>query len=355
MMVRQTTIQFTTSRDARGLDAGRHAPAHRAKPCGFTLVELLVVIAIIGILIGLLLPAVQAAREASRRSTCTNNLKQIGLSLHLYHDANGILPPGYGMLPANAYGTGASSGTPYSEWSWAARTFPYLEQGSLIANIPWGFNVGIVQVPAGSPHALIASKIATFQCPSDESVKQNWGENYACLTAADGVIPEGFGRMSYGGNFGRGVLEASKTAAPAIARVDGVFRYNIGARFNEITDGLSNTFLTSELVPGGLCTIRGAYAYDEGPVVTQNYGPNDLTPDVVNWCDAADKVPGTLAPCSDTLYRRLNWVLHTSRSKHPGGVLTGMCDGSARFTNSTVTIAAWQAQGTPNGGESVSP
>lgn len=324
---------------------------------GFTLVELLVVIAIIGILIGLLLPAVQAAREAARRSSCTNNLKQISLALHLYHDANAILPPGYGMLPSNAYGTGASGGNPYSEWSWAARVFPYIDQGSLVINIPWGFNVGNVQVPPGWPHSTIAAKIASFQCPSDESVKTNWGDNYACLPASAGVIAEGFGRMSYGGNFGRGVMEAPpyNAASPsAIGRINGVFRYNVGARFNEITDGLSNTFLTLELIPGGLCSIRGAYAYDEGPVVMQNYAPNDLTPDIVNWCDNDDKLPGTKAPCSDTLYRKLNWVMHTSRSMHPGGVMVSMCDGSARFINNSISLAAWQAQGTPSSNETIS-
>ena len=93
----------------------------RHNPRGFTLIELLVVIAIIGVLIALLLPAVQAAREAARRAQCANNLKQIGLALHNYHDAHGVLPPGYVYQPG--YATGG--------FGWASMILPYMEQTPL--------------------------------------------------------------------------------------------------------------------------------------------------------------------------------------------------------------------------------
>jgi prepilin-type N-terminal cleavage/methylation domain-containing protein/prepilin-type processing-associated H-X9-DG protein len=321
---------------------------------GFTLVELLVVIAIIGILIGLLLPAVQAAREASRRSACSNNCKQVALALHLYHDLNGSLPPGYGMLPANAYGTGASGGNPYAEWSWGARLFPFIEQGAIDAQIPWSWNPGSDEVPPKTIHQVLCAKVPTFQCPSDESVQINWNEDpNPCLSPS---ILEGFGRMSYAGNFGTGQQEAPRSTtgiASIHRRIDGVFRYNAGARFNEITDGLSNTLLTLELIPGGICSARGRFAYDEGPLAMQNYAPNDRTPDLVRWCDTEDKKSGAASPCIDTV-TQLNMVLHTSRSMHPGGVMVSMCDGSARLVVNQINLATWQAMGTPNLGEPIS-
>ncbi|QDU29059.1 Type II secretion system protein G precursor [Anatilimnocola aggregata] len=102
---------------------------------GFTLVELLVVIAIIGVLIALLLPAVQAARESARRMSCTNNMKQIGLSLHMHHDAKQVLPPG----TTGGGGTGTDIGKPLgpSEATWVAYLFPYMEQTNLDALINW--------------------------------------------------------------------------------------------------------------------------------------------------------------------------------------------------------------------------
>jgi hypothetical protein len=132
-----------------------------------------------------------------------------------------------------------------------------------------------------------------------------------------------------------------------------VFTYNHGDKFSQITDGTSNTLLTAELVVGGVCSIRGAVAYDEGPVFQQYYLPNDTTPDVVRWCDDADKAPGAMAPCiaSATM---LNMVLHTARSSHVGGVVAGRCDGSANLIADSIDLFVWRALGTPRGDETVS-
>src|SRR5690349_9537123 len=126
----------------------------------FTLIELLVVIAIIAILIGLLLPAVQKIREAAARMKCTNNLKQIGLALHNYHDANNYFPPGYvdrntnpASTPDNDLGPG---------WAWSSFLLPYLEQDNLYKQINFNVAMGV-----GANAALAQQPLTIFQCPSD--------------------------------------------------------------------------------------------------------------------------------------------------------------------------------------------
>jgi prepilin-type N-terminal cleavage/methylation domain-containing protein len=332
----------------------------RAVANGFTLVELLVVIAIIGVLVALLLPAVQAAREAGRRAQCLNNCKQVGLALQNYHSSKGSLPPGYGPLPTDGYGTGAGSGTPYAEWSWAARLFGYMEQAAISGAIDWNWNPGLVAGASPTIKAVRTAKIASFHCPSDESVRTNWNEGDALGLNGD---REGYGRITYAGNFGNVTDTNPPTAQPAncyleapregnfrFLRVDGVFSYNHGDKFSQITDGTSNTLLTAELIAGGVGSMRGVIAYDEGPVFQQFYLPNDPTPDVVRWCDEADKLPGAPAPCA-AIAPRLNMILHTARSSHVGGVITGRCDGSADLTADNIDLLVWRALGTPRGEE----
>lgn len=313
---------------------------------GFTLVELLVVIAIIGILIAMLLPAVQAAREAARRMQCSNNVKQIALAAHMYESTHGHFPVGYGYMNCTI---GNSDGDD-PEWPWILRLFPYLELDASLQDIDWTWNPGIAMtgIPSGN-EKIISAQVGSLQCPSDPSVKNRFNENGNCEASCP------YGRTSYAGNFGQGRMESTSTNRKA-----GVFGFNYGARLKDIRDGTSQTLLTSELIPGGECSIRGAIAYDEGPVFMVDYAPNDKTPDMTRWCDSTDShLTGVVSPCfyiggllgGPSL--PLNMVLHTSRSKHPGGVNSGMCDGSVRFVNSTISLDVWQAMGTAAEGETV--
>ena len=307
---------------------------HRA----FTLVELLVVIAIIGILIALLLPAVQAAREAARRMQCSNNIKQVGLAAHMYHQSHGHFPIGYGYMISPK----GSSGWDDPEWPWILRLFPYMELDASLKDIDWTWNPGTSGsgIPAGNKKVLMA-QVSGLCCPSDPSAMQYYNPGGSCF----GPGSASYGRTSYAGNFGQGQMEQS-------VRVDGVFGHNYGARIRDIKDGTSQTLLTSEIICGGPCTARGIVAYDEGPVFMQDYTPNSLVVDMVRVCDPSDSQPGSVAPCAASVMQ-LNMILHTSRSMHPGGVNSGLCDGSVRFVGENIPLDIWMAMGSPDGGESI--
>jgi prepilin-type N-terminal cleavage/methylation domain-containing protein/prepilin-type processing-associated H-X9-DG protein len=211
----------------------------------FTLVELLVVIAIMGLLMGLLLPAVQKIRETANRVKCKNNLKQIGLALHNYHDSFDSLPPGY--RASLRYADGATDSAP--GWGWATFILPFVEQDNVFRQLDT--RQPVQNFPA------IQTVIRLFSCPSD-------------LTPDDAfAVPDGFGNMvclaaptSYAACCGGD--ESDTTAATGL----GVFYRNSRTRLTDITDGTSNTIMIGEkawsnangiwagAIPGGVI-VRG--------------------------------------------------------------------------------------------------
>jgi len=209
---------------------------------GFTLIELLVVIAIIAILIALLLPAVQQAREAARRSTCKNNLKQIGLALHNYHDTFRTFPPGYveEILPSNGGVVANGEG----HWAWNAMILPYVDQAPLYNQI----NVGTVPVStviaSSTLRNIMQQTLPVFRCPSDtgpsihdetgRGIKATGGSEYGLAVTNYVASNNSFGLKKDGGS------------NPADGTANGVFFRGSVIRLRDLTDGSSNVILVGE-------------------------------------------------------------------------------------------------------------
>ena len=198
---------------------------------GFTLIELLVVIAIIAILVALLLPAVQQAREAARRSSCKNNLKQIGVALHNYHDTFSVLPPGYIVRNISATAM-ASMETAQNGpgFAWGTMILPQLEQAALYDAM--NFNLNAHEIPNID---LARTSISTFLCPSDPApttftVTDGSSNNYE-LASANYVGVIGYGNVSM---------------TPGRPMGKGVFYRNSNTKLRDLTDGTSNCMLVGE-------------------------------------------------------------------------------------------------------------
>lgn len=204
-------------------------------PVGFTLIELLVVIVIIGVLTALILPAVQNAREAARRAGCHNNLKQVGIALHLLHERRGAYPPGVTPWPGGGHDDVATNWG----WGWATAILPDLEQSGIYNAL--NFEVSLV-----SPQQLtsVRASISVFSCPSAPSGPLE--SNYGSIPLPDQVAI--ITPSQYVASSGRMVTFRSDPGGGASfdLKGDGVFFYNRSVSQREITDGTSNTFLLGE-------------------------------------------------------------------------------------------------------------
>jgi len=190
---------------------------------GFTLIELLVVIAIIAVLIAMLLPAVQQAREAARRTSCRDHLKQLGLALHNYADAHQTLPPGYLYRPD----TSSSPTSNGAGFGWGAMSLPFLEQASLYGQFDWN-----VPLHAIANQKARETRLPVFVCPSDTVSDTGFVEM--------GPVPEKYAMASYAASFGPPDLDAVQEQR------DGMFSRNSRTRFGDVTDGLSQTLMLGE-------------------------------------------------------------------------------------------------------------
>jgi len=317
----------------------------------FTLVELLVVITIIGILIALLLPAVQAAREAARRSECTNNLKQVGLAMHSHADARKCLPYGH-KIPAPPLTNNQDMG----ESTWVVCIMRYMELGAIYDMIDPKVGFGsAAPAPSTTNNAPVCrTPIPQLQCPSNRKV-DNWLW-YNIYTRGSYVANNGIGPMAEWVYIGPG----STTQLPA-SRIPGVFYVNSALRWSDFLDGTANTALVSEIrvVPGAVVPPpaapyapsgdqRGVFHYPEGPLYHHNYTPNSMVPDGTRAATCINDIER--APCygAYTAWNNRSLTM-TARSEHPGGVNVLFGDGSVRFVSNAIELVIWRALCTPAG------
>jgi prepilin-type N-terminal cleavage/methylation domain-containing protein len=314
---------------------------------GFTLIELLVVIAVIAVLAAILLPAVQSAREAARRSQCLNNLKQVGLAMHSYHDAHTVLPPGK---------KGCCWGT------WLIYTLPYLEQQSLYnawnscginaTGAPSNYDLDFRYFGAAN-QTVTSTRLNVYLCPTDQTnapiTAMTNGKTYACTSQNYAVnfgntlvLQTDFQDIPFGGapfvDIGSPAGDHDQPGRPTVG-------------FGTFQDGMSNTMLAAEVIVGQGADLRGFSWWGDAATFETFLTPNSSFPDVMfspYYC--INQTPNP--PCiGATTALPDNYA---ARSRHAGGVNVAMGDDSVRFVRNSINVETWRAMSTTRGGEVVS-
>jgi prepilin-type N-terminal cleavage/methylation domain-containing protein/prepilin-type processing-associated H-X9-DG protein len=311
---------------------------------GFTLIELLVVIAIIGVLISLLLPAVQKVREAANRTKCSNNLKQIGLVLHMYQDTNGAFPPGVVDPAETPNGTPPHQGY-HPWWSWMAVTMAYYEQDNLYKEADdWAHRPGFYYWPWGNPgnnpppNPALATVVQLWICPSDPRVSFATDANGGGSWTLHVAFTEYLGVAGYSGDSTNGSHDDQTER-------NGILYMKSKVRLMDVTDGLSNTLMVGERPPSNDLWygwwFAGAgwedYTHGQQGVGDVVLGAREIrywsflqgrfhSPDCQSVANLIGIGPGNLADDCD--YSHF-WSLHT------GGANFLVADGSVRFIPNT--------------------
>jgi prepilin-type N-terminal cleavage/methylation domain-containing protein/prepilin-type processing-associated H-X9-DG protein len=324
------------------------SPVRRPVRPGFTLIELLVVIAIIAILIGLLLPAVQKVREAAARAKCSNNLKQLALACHSYHDVNGTLPRNGNALGTaqshGANGTGCCGLNNTPRWSWIARILSYVEQDPMVKLA----NIDVGNTDTAGARTVESTILPVLTCPSDTTNPRtrtnsaDLGGITVALTSYKGVSGSNWGRDFWPSESDFSTPYRNQGANGSfngLENGDGIF-WRADIRFKPltllgITDGTSNTYMIGEDVAELI--LWNAWAYPNGANGTCAIPPNTgVTIPPLGPANAGD------------------WPTRYSfRSRHPSGLQFAMADGSVRFVRDSIPLGTYRAYATIRGNEIV--